>query len=221
MRRWGSRGAYSILDQALVSGANFVLSVLYARWLSADQYGSFAILLAVLLVAAGFHNALVLEPMSVLGPKSSQDRNGGYLSSLLVLHAAVVASLGLIIACVGLFFPAGNGIGPGLSPPAASLPFILSYWVLRRVFYLSGDARRAVTASIAYSASLGSLLFVPHRFISPSAGLFSMAAAATVASALAWRFIRPMWRPRGGLPSVSKTLGLRKMGRRNRSCFIG
>jgi O-antigen/teichoic acid export membrane protein len=194
MRHWGTRGAYSILDQALVSGANFALSVLYARWLSPDQYGLFAILLAMLLVAAGFHNALILEPMSVLG--ATQDKDSPYLSSLVVLHAIVAMALGLVIASNGVFFLTRNArIGRGLVVMGISLPLILSYWLLRRMFYLSGDARRAAIVSLVYAISLGASLLIPRRLLSPATGLASMALASLVASAVAWKTIKPKWCP--------------------------
>ena len=65
---WFSKGALAVFDQATYSLGNFLLNVLLARWLSSSDYGFFALGFAVLLFFQGLQNALVLEPMSILGP---------------------------------------------------------------------------------------------------------------------------------------------------------
>jgi O-antigen/teichoic acid export membrane protein len=134
--------------------------------------------------------------MSVLGASRAQDRNGGYFSSLVVLHTGIAIALGLLIASSAIFFSASNaGIARGLIAAGISLPFILLYWLLRRMFYLMGDPRRALMVSLIYAISLCILLLTPHQFISPSMGLISMAAAACVASAVAWNLLKLKWQP--------------------------
>ena len=64
-RSWIFRGGLAVADQGLISGSNFLLSVLLARWLSAEQYGAYALGYSLFLLAAGFHQALLIEPMSV------------------------------------------------------------------------------------------------------------------------------------------------------------
>jgi hypothetical protein len=67
---WVGKGALAIVDQGLLSGSNFLLAVLLARWLPRDQYGAFALGFSIFLFLSGLHNAFFLEPMSVLGPES-------------------------------------------------------------------------------------------------------------------------------------------------------
>ena len=46
-RCWIGRGFWTIADQALLSGSNFIVSVLLARHLSASDYGSFTVAFAI------------------------------------------------------------------------------------------------------------------------------------------------------------------------------
>jgi hypothetical protein len=98
MRRWGLKGGLSVLDQGLYSGANFVLSILLARWLSPSYYGMFAIAFAIYLFAYQVHNAIILEPMSVLGPARMYHRLADYLRDQLKLHFVVSLVAGLVIS---------------------------------------------------------------------------------------------------------------------------
>ena len=41
------KGFLAVLDQGLISGSNFLLSILLARWLRADQYGAYALSFAI------------------------------------------------------------------------------------------------------------------------------------------------------------------------------
>src|ERR1700685_1566655 len=68
VRSWGMKWALSLVDQALTSAGSFGVNVLLARWMSPNQYGAFAVAFAGYLFLTGFYNALLLEPMIVIGP---------------------------------------------------------------------------------------------------------------------------------------------------------
>ena len=48
LKKWALKGGLAVLDQAVFSGANFLSSILLARWLSSINFGEFAIGLAIL-----------------------------------------------------------------------------------------------------------------------------------------------------------------------------
>src|SRR5216683_4252928 len=64
---WLNRGALSSIDQGLVSGANFALSIMLARWLPISDYGGYSFALSIFMLINAAQQALFLEPMSVLG----------------------------------------------------------------------------------------------------------------------------------------------------------
>ena len=57
-----------MLDQGLISGSNFVIGVLLARWLLPAQYGAYALAFSVFLLVSFLHQALLTEPQRVFGP---------------------------------------------------------------------------------------------------------------------------------------------------------
>jgi len=69
---WAKQGIWAIIDQALFSGANFIVNILLARWLSQEQYGAFAVALSIFYLLAGFHTAVLTEPMMVFGLEKSK-----------------------------------------------------------------------------------------------------------------------------------------------------
>src|SRR5437667_7608851 len=78
-KRWTARGLISILDQGFMSGSNFAVGLFFARILTPADYGSFSIVFSVFLLLAALHNALVLEPLSVVGPKRYAGVAASYL----------------------------------------------------------------------------------------------------------------------------------------------
>lgn len=149
-RRWARPGLWSIADQALVSGANFLLTVLFARWLPASDYGAVAVALSVFLLAANFHHALLLEPMSVLGPRHFADRLPRYFSALFRLHAATVA--GLVAAVVVAAGLAKAALAKAFASLGVGLPLLLSFWFLRRICYVLSDPQAAVCGGVTFFA---------------------------------------------------------------------
>src|SRR6266581_3295945 len=86
LRFWGIRSGLSVLDQGLTSGAGFLLNLFLARWLTSEAYGAFAVTFATLLFFSGFHNVLLLEPMSVMGPARYSTQASAYLAAQLKIH---------------------------------------------------------------------------------------------------------------------------------------
>jgi O-antigen/teichoic acid export membrane protein len=78
LRHWTSTGLIAIVDQGLISGTNFLVSILLARHLKPAEYGRFGIAFSAYLLAAVAHDALVIEPLAVFA--SSLD--GIWCSSL-------------------------------------------------------------------------------------------------------------------------------------------
>lgn len=159
-RRWGLKGGVSLLDQGLFSGSNFVLNVLLARWLDPAAFGAFVVAFAVYLFFTGFHNALILEPMSVLGPSRHGDQMPRYIAYQFRMHAWLAGALALAMLLFGaLLLKYG---GPKSDPLLASavmaagvaLPFMLFIWLARRIFYVLSLPAGALSCSVLYAMSL-------------------------------------------------------------------
>lgn len=190
-RSWAFRGLLSMADQAFIAGANFLLLVLFARWLTAGDYGAVSIGLSVFLLAANFHNALLLEPMSVLGPRRFREKLGGYFRAALMAHALLAGLLAaFVLSASAVLWSAAPPLAGALAGLSLSTPAMLSFWVLRRMCYVTGDPASALAGSSAVlTASLAGAALVWARHWQSPAAIFLISACAALAGAavLAWR----------------------------------
>jgi O-antigen/teichoic acid export membrane protein len=195
LSKWGIKGGIAVLDQGLFSGANFVLNILLARWLGPVGYGTFSLVFAVYLFLSGFHNAIILEPMSVLGTGKYFDRLEDYLSSQFVIHAILCGALSILVVIAGtLFFvkQVDNQFSIAMLGMGVFLPFMLLMWLARRLCYVYGKPSWAFYASGVYAVVLlGSLFFVKN--IGQSSNIFLifviMGFAGLVGSGVVYRLI--------------------------------
>ena len=107
LKKWALKGGLAVLDQAVFSGANFLSSILLARWLSSINFGEFAIGLAILTFFMQVYTSFALEPMSVLGPSGYHDHLPSYLMGqvwlLILILVPLSALLGVLVLVSQLF----------------------------------------------------------------------------------------------------------------------
>lgn len=176
MIRWGKSGVFAILDQGLYSASNFVLNVLLARWLSSEEYGVFSTSFLIYLLIYGFHNAILLEPISVLGTGKYADDLDQYLRSqykihffmsgicglLIVLGAQILFTFGLISASI---YSALLGVG-------LFLPLMLLLWLVRRMYYIWRKPQVSAALSFVYAVVFGSVTLLIKNSIGFQGHLF-------------------------------------------------
>src|SRR5258708_15308055 len=102
LRVWGWRSAMSLVDQGLTSGAGFGANLLLARWMAPNVYGAFAVAFAGFLFVSGFHNVLLLEPLTVLGPSRHARNLQAYFRSQIRVHGLLVGGLSAAVPLVAL-----------------------------------------------------------------------------------------------------------------------
>ena len=147
---WGSKGGLAILDQALISGSNFMVSILLARWLMPDQYGAYAVAFGIYVMLSLVYQSLVLEPMGVFGGSIFRSNLRGYLKSLVWLHVALSVTIcsALVISwAVAHRLGAGAAMTSALAGIAFASPCLMLFALARRSFYVelspgSGSYRR-------------------------------------------------------------------------------
>ena len=136
----------ALLDQATVSGSNFLLGVILLRALGAERFGQYALLWLGALLAAALHQALVTTPMLTLGAKESGTAAGSYDQAVTVLSQLGTLSLMLL---AGLLLQLGPLLGLPVLAPALKLSFVLGMgaWLLqdryRRALLLRQQGRAA------------------------------------------------------------------------------
>jgi O-antigen/teichoic acid export membrane protein len=192
VRTWGIKSGLSIVDQGLVSGAGFLLSFLLARWLNSEVYGAFAVAFATLLFLTGFHNVLLLEPMSVMGPARYSDRTAAYFAAQFRIHKLVGALLASVLLLMALFMKllgANRELAMATAASAFALPFFLTLWLVRRMAYMVHRPAVAGWASAGYFllTLLGVLVLHARSALSPATAFLLMGGAGLLSAILPMR----------------------------------
>lgn len=146
--KWGKRAGFSILDQGLFSGANFVLSILLGRKLLPEVYGAYAIASSIMLIIAGIQSALIFEPMMVYGPTKFKSNLSNYISKLSKLQLAITIPLSIVLIACSLFLK--NPVKEALLGMAVVIPFYLAFWFLRQSCYIESKSGLAAISSSIY-----------------------------------------------------------------------
>jgi O-antigen/teichoic acid export membrane protein len=196
---WASKSGFAIADQGFISGSNFLLSILLARWMRADQYGAYALAFSIFVLLSLVYLCVVLEPMAVFG--GSVYRNGlrQYLKSLLWIH--LLLSLGIFLV-LGLSSGAAAVLGSAGGLPGALLgvtlasPCVLLFWLARRSFYLElSPASAALGAGLYVLVVLGGLYLIRWSgWLSPFTAFLPISVGALLTCALLFYRLQPALR---------------------------
>jgi O-antigen/teichoic acid export membrane protein len=210
-RLWVSKGFFAIVDQGFISGSNFAMGILLARWLGAAQYGAYALAFAIFVLLSLVYQSLLLEPMSVFGPSLYRDRLRAYTGTLVWIHIVIAsgtfAVMGIAAWAMG-YFPRFCGLAPALMGASIAAPCVLLFWLARRAYYLKLASSQAAVGGVLYSALLFGTLAILHHLnmISAMMAFVVMAIAALAASIYLLLRFRPQlrWRNKPSLQRVCR-----------------
>lgn len=145
-----TEGKYiTLLDQSLVSGVNFLLGILLARFMGVEAYGVFALAWMAVLFAASLQQAFVIAPLYSLGPKQADKQAWliGQNTIQLIISLAMIPLIFFGTTIMSFFYPEWN---------MPLLPLILSLLVavhlfndyLRRVNFLNHSPKKALIMDV-------------------------------------------------------------------------
>src|SRR5579863_3622349 len=144
--RWITKGGLAIVDQGLISGSNFLIGILLARWLMPEQYGAFALAFSVFLLLSYVYQSFLAEPQAVFSGSAYRQCLRGYLKALLSIQL-VVTVFGVVLlggsAVVVYAMGKADGLPGALAGVAIASPCILFFWLLRRSYYMNLAPARA------------------------------------------------------------------------------
>jgi O-antigen/teichoic acid export membrane protein len=174
-----SKSVWALADQAVVSVGNYATVILVARNLpDARQFGTFNLLLAILLFLNSLQQALVIYPLLVRGAVLDRPGMQRLATGCLLATLALCVPLGIGFSCTSLFF-AGTSL---LLWAPLTLVFqqlqetvrrsLLSH--LRFAAAIPGDA-------ISYLAQAAIFFYLGHRLTLPLAfAVIALTSAAAV-----------------------------------------
>lgn len=179
---------WAIADQALISGSNFTVGVLLARFLGLEGYGEFVLIYAGLLLLNTVQGAMIIAPMATSGPQIlSQDDRMKYMSGMLTLQVIIsliffgaIVIIGTSIDQIQASFTFGAYIWPCAFTVVG---FQLQNWV-RRYFYVINKGKLSF-ANDAMSYGI-QLLFVLMFISLGSLTVSNMFWAISISSAIAF-----------------------------------
>jgi O-antigen/teichoic acid export membrane protein len=147
------RAGWSIIDQALSSLSNLLLSVMVARAVDIEGFGAFTLAFAVYVLLVSLSRALVSQPMTVRYAGASADvsrsaaaESTGSAAVLGLGTAACLAAAGVLVHGV---------VGAALVALAVCLPGLLVQDAWRLAFFSQGRPQLAALIDAAWTVLLG------------------------------------------------------------------
>lgn len=186
----------TLTDQGVSSAGNLLLNFLLTKWLTGEAFGLFVLAFSVFQLLTGIHNAVLLEPISVLGVDIKAHGLPVYISQILYIHVLLTVATSVVGLAVAATVPLGD-LGKPVSYMLLSLPFLLFPWMLRRIGYLLQAPGVAAVVSVAYAVSLIGLLVAQRQWatVSESSVFFTISLASLISGGIGYMAlpIRPQF----------------------------
>jgi O-antigen/teichoic acid export membrane protein len=142
-----------VIEQFIVSGGNFLGSVLIAKFLGLNLYSTFATIQIGQMFLGSFHQAIIIAPLTSIVPGLKNNKKK-FISAILFLHItflSIVVILAFVSSVIGIGF-----IEIPLLPIVIYILLLLTYDVIRKLLYINNKNRTLVVLnSIAYLLPLG------------------------------------------------------------------
>ncbi len=185
-----SRRSLTILDQALVSGSNFVTGILLVRGLGLVEFGRFTVAYAILLLANSVQLSFISSPMITLGSLCATPEERRHfvrgMFGVQILFCAIASVLAVIGTAVYVAIHRQMSAASFLLPFASAVvAFLMQDW-LRRYYFTVGKAAASVwNDAISYLGQVVvlCLLWWAHR-LTMNTALWSIAITSGAAFAV-------------------------------------
>ena len=158
--------AWLMADQGIFAGTNFIINILFARWLLPVDYGMFAVSFSGYLLLSVLHFGAVLEPILVQSAQVEAGRLRSYIVVLIVAHVLMLAGMGVLSGvsfAVATLLDApevgwtiiGAGFGGSL---------MVTLLTARRLCLVFLSTRVSALIGILYLASVVVTTYLIHRY---------------------------------------------------------
>lgn len=209
---WVTKGGLAVVDYGLISGSNFLLGILLARWLSPREYGAYALSFSFFILAGFLYQTLLLEPLSVFSGTTFRENLRGYLKTTLWIHWALSLVMCLILAISAVVTSQighSHLLAVALAGMTIATPFILMHGLGRRSFYLTMTPGPAAFASVFYCGLVVGGVYLVFRSgrLSSFTAFLIMGLGALVSSVIMVFQLHRTLAPATGRPRLRATCG--------------
>jgi len=98
------KASWSLYDQAIVSGCNFLTGLILARSLGLSAFGTYTLGWSAILFTVGIQTALIINPMMSLGPKEATEATSKYYAASFIHQCIFSVSSFLFVAMLAPIF---------------------------------------------------------------------------------------------------------------------
>jgi O-antigen/teichoic acid export membrane protein len=204
--------SWAMADQAVVSGSNFLASIMLARILGLHEFGRYTLAWTALLLIQAIQHSAINNAMLTMGPKQNATKSASYYGVVFLQQGVFVTSVTVLtwIAATILAHSKPDWQLAGLVLPlSASVLTCLTQDFLRRYFYSIGRPLISLSIDIVrYFGQVGlfTFYFLQQLSADSSIALWIMAATSLIACLFGTAFV-----PRLELlRSEFKAIGVRK-----------
>lgn len=152
---------YALIDQAIVSGSNFITGIIVARLIGIEGFGYFTMASLVVLFFNGLQQSLIISPMMTVGPQLEINKRSIYYASGAVLQF-IFSLICSGFVWVVLSLTTILGFDSNLANLAFAAAFSTLSWQLqdyfRRYFFVIGKGSVSVTNDIV--SYVGQILII-------------------------------------------------------------
>lgn len=188
-----NKNTLALLDQAVVSGTNFVTTIVVARWCGASELGIYALGFSLLVTWACVQESLIALPYTIYRHRHRDGSQADYAGSILA-HQGLLSLLALVLlAGTTALLPARASL-PGLAAVtgvlAAVVPFALLREFGRRFAFAHLRMGEAVVLDVVAAALqlAGLAALAAAEALSASTAYLAVGAACAVTSAV-WLYL--------------------------------
>jgi len=194
----GAREGYlAAVDQAIISAANFIATLILARSVSPTELGVYGVGFTALRLVRSIQEGLVIQPLNVFGPGMEEGNFKRYATSTTIIQ------LGLALGASGAAAGAGwilTVLGNDTAGPAVfALWFAFLWWQMqehiRRMLYTRGNVMLATLNSAAANCVRLGVMFwwVRQETLNGTAGLYAIGWGSLIALLLGMWATRHVW----------------------------
>lgn len=158
---------FTLADQAMISGVNFLTSILLARTLGPKDFGAYTLAWFVVLFVSSLQFALISAPMLSIGSKQSRLRAPRYFGSVFA-QQTIFATLSFVVVLLGawlcgIFLPDWQTGTIALPLALATALYQMRDFVRRYLFTCSRFAAALVFDVATYGIQIGLLGWLAFR----------------------------------------------------------